>query len=473
MIEENWHQRTHKLEVVFRDNLLHGTWKENQILPKMTFLRKKFGASDHTIKKILNKLETEKLVYKEGRYWKAGKPPVENLQTREKRSILIVSNETNTWLYTGWSDFCGKFCLRFDSEAVVAGIELINRSALFKENDLHPSGLREIRQLSKNLGKNCLGILLCSRILKLKNYTSIIPELLKIKTPLVWFNSSTGLTTKSTPDHKGFCLSRYDSISPVKLAFDTLQNLGHRKIAYINTVDEEWSRERLSLLKKLSLENRLTTVQSLPFPLELLKEKEKKLPGIVEFLGKNFESFKRTHLSFVEKLPQNKKNKRMGSIGRAVTEVIDYLLKYPKHPVSISLRPTDVETINVWLAPYLLFYLKMDVTAWIVPNDWQGYSILRVLRALGIQIPRDLSILSFDNHWLGSEQLSSVDLGFEGLGYRSFHRIVGDLPGSDFKGKELVNRPIVMDRGSLSGPQRVSKSFRSLKKLMEGSQLFE
>jgi hypothetical protein len=76
------------------------------------------------------------------------------------------------------------------------------------------------------------------------------------------------------------------------------------------------------------------------------------------------------------------------------------------------------------------FILTPGLTAIIAPNDKHARQIFRWLAAAGIRTPHDLSLLSFDDRqdvtW--PHAISSVNFGFDSLGYAAFHALLGDIP---------------------------------------------
>jgi DNA-binding LacI/PurR family transcriptional regulator len=69
-------------------------------------------------------------------------------------------------------------------------------------------------------------------------------------------------------------------------------------------------------------------------------------------------------------------------------------------------------------------------TAIIAPYDEHARRLYRWLIVLGVRIPEDLSLVSFDDRQelLYPYTISSVNFGFANLGYAAFHSIIGDVP---------------------------------------------
>ena len=102
------------------------------------------------------------------------------------------------------------------------------------------------------------------------------------------------------------------------------------------------------------------------------------------------------------------------------------------------------------LAPYIV---SGGSTAIIAARDQLAQMFLRWFALARLPIPERMSVLSFDNEFLaGSLALSSVDFGFEELGYQAFHSLLGDVPTRRSRSGEIAARPYVVDRGSVGEP---------------------
>jgi LacI family transcriptional regulator len=75
--------------------------------------------------------------------------------------------------------------------------------------------------------------------------------------------------------------------------------------------------------------------------------------------------------------------------------------------------------------------LSPAITALIIPRDRAVMPAYSALTRLGIRIPEDLSLISFDNYLRYSlRPVTTVSIGDDDLGYRAFHAIAGDIPFS-------------------------------------------
>jgi len=97
-------------------------------------------------------------------------------------------------------------------------------------------------------------------------------------------------------------------------------------------------------------------------------------------------------------------------------------------------------------------------TALLAPNDRFAVRYWQVLAEQGVRIPRDLSMVSFDNLAdLHPFPISSVDFGMATLGYQAFHLLLGDVPVHAHKGRHLMGVSRLVDNGSIAKPRSQRK----------------
>ena len=107
--------------------------------------------------------------------------------------------------------------------------------------------------------------------------------------------------------------------------------------------------------------------------------------------------------------------------------------------------------------PSIVSLLSQGATALIACNDYAAMELVYWANGVGIEIPRHLSVVSFDN--VGAIEpygISSIDFGFAQLGYCAAHIFIGDVPvGVDSEGG-LGSTCILNDRGSIGAPEDVA-----------------
>jgi DNA-binding LacI/PurR family transcriptional regulator len=72
---------------------------------------------------------------------------------------------------------------------------------------------------------------------------------------------------------------------------------------------------------------------------------------------------------------------------------------------------------------------------------------------VGLSVPRDVSIISFDNSVeCRNFPVSTIDFGFSRLGYRAAHVFIGDIPVKADRYGNVPGICTLVDRGSIGKP---------------------
>jgi hypothetical protein len=216
----------------------------------------------------------------------------------------------------------------------------------------------------------------------------------------------------------------FSEVDGVDAALMALASYGHRVLGIPNHVREyrSWVARRIALLRKqvdrhdlgMSIVDRNRPVEIKPFPKrEALAWLRRRSPGGM------------IH-------PEEAEDDRTAA--RSVSRVTQHLS----------------DCIHV-VAPLLR---HRGVTAMVIPNDAVAVRVYYALLALGVRVPEDLSLVSFDNSAVASGiPVSTVDFGFDYLGYCAAHLLIGDIPIRSDRAGNLAARSRLVDRGSV-GPAR-------------------
>ncbi|MBD3392299.1 MAG: hypothetical protein GF418_09545 [Chitinivibrionales bacterium] len=93
-------------------------------------------------------------------------------------------------------------------------------------------------------------------------------------------------------------------------------------------------------------------------------------------------------------------------------------------------------------------------TAVLAINQWLALNYHRFLTSLGVRIPGDLSILSFDNYLpYAPHPVSTLDFRLEMLGYSTAHIFINDIPVKADRWGLIRTESQYIDRGSLAPPR--------------------
>ena len=98
------------------------------------------------------------------------------------------------------------------------------------------------------------------------------------------------------------------------------------------------------------------------------------------------------------------------------------------------------------------------VTAFVAPNDVLARLYYPALRVANRNIPSDVSTMSFDNNAarLYPWPVSSIDLGFQYLGFQALHQFTQDLP-QGLSGMQIASQSRINHLGSI-GPAPIRKT---------------
>ena len=121
--------------------------------------------------------------------------------------------------------------------------------------------------------------------------------------------------------------------------------------------------------------------------------------------------------------------------------------------VSMELDWSDDEVVRKVLH-------EPGVTALIAPNDHYAMNYWRAFRMQKIGIPKDISLISFDNlAELKPYPISTIDFGMAKLGYSIFHLLLGAIPVQVGRGRHLFGECRLIDNGSIGLPTHPSFNF--------------
>jgi DNA-binding LacI/PurR family transcriptional regulator len=126
--------------------------------------------------------------------------------------------------------------------------------------------------------------------------------------------------------------------------------------------------------------------------------------------------------------------------------------KKDRHPSSAvtSARPSREDIIAYM--PFLAKLITEDgITAIVGSNDYYSCQFYVWLSYLNINVPRDISLISFDNSALIRQYpIATVDWGYAHMAYCAVHILVGDIPIAHNSEKVMYSKTRLIDRGSLA-----------------------
>ncbi len=408
-----------------------GTYQVGSSLPKQDFFLLSENVGYNTIGAAYKLLSNEKLIHKQGRRWIVG--PI-----RKKESPHVFSRKSDApailiitpWEFSMHGFFTSVHTIPF---ITVLGTELLRFG--FKQHHLamnhRPIGsmdvesrLSETRALIRSLGSRYKGALVHHGfVFESQHFSDLdawIPELCSFKKPVVFFDS-TGTSHHVSRKRYGLrdTLFRpyFDEYGAIEAALQTLVSLGHRTIGAprVPTRGDRWMRQRISRTEEIAAR---------------MKER----PEIVT-------------AEIIEEFWHRKIIKRSGPSSEFTERLARDIRE--QHG-DISPNPCDLRDALFSHTPSLASLLGNGVTAVLAPGDYIAYEFYQWLLTAGFRIPKDISLVSFDNSpESATRPVATIDFGFGRLGYLAAHLLIDDIPIQTGRYGEIPGPVSLVDNGSI------------------------
>jgi len=421
-----------------RERILDGIYKSGSQFPKAGYFAATQGVSYLTVSHAFARLASENLAHKKRSRWFVGpgRPPVLKASgSSDAPTILSVTEKMTAWSWELGSLFIDRYLSPFDEELRARHIRAL--PCLLVPGIGNPFGLPagtdRVNEAARDLKDRYRGAIV--RSIHPDFHTEaheLLRSLLRRRRPVVYFDSiETGASTlsrKALGAGREYTRMHLDLKAGVKAAITELARHGHRVIGIHASERHDWCTARARLIEQCAAEISppLRVVPAQPAePLWALG-----LPGRAQ--------------TFVESLAEREGIPRDAAGHRVLDSMRAVLLKNAASMTSLLLehRPTALVALN-------------DIMAW---EYYLWFS------ALGIEIPRDLSIISFDNMAPAAPMpISSVDWGFRRLGYLAAHILIGDIPVSADRNGNIAGKCFVNDHGSVGRPADPARLARRLR----------
>ncbi len=404
-----------------RERILDGTYRVGQALPKVGFISSQEGVSPDTVCAAFKLLEGERLIRKHGKSWLAGGDGESRTASgalhrtsRNAPAILLLVPDYPFWEQVYHEEHSGKFVQNFYLEIERMGMETRLATVSPSDSGFFSSGRPRIQSLIQSLGERYAGAMYIARDAE----PGLLSWLGRFKRPVVWLDLEClvkDMDMRSIPGGSRLFRCIKDEDASVTLALDTLTGLGHRRIGFpiYRSREFPWIMHRSAVLKRhaAGYHPKVTIVEN---------EHQESFWHPKPWLGpEDFPAWLRIY--------------RTGQAGRG--------------------RKTLREMI-----PSLMDMLDKEkaarfggaVTAILAPNDYFAHQYYLWFREMGLRVPGDVTLLSFDNnHWSRPFSISSIDFGFSDLSYQVAHIFLGDIPVKPDALHNLKSRPILMGRDTL------------------------
>lgn len=433
-----------------RDELCTGQYPYGSQLPKVAALAKERSVSTHTVCRAYSRLVEEELVIRHGRQFIVGSVPrsgTSSLGPDTRFSVIILQISPAALSRFVSSEWTGGFMQSFMRKLSAYGIRPIvitMHEDLERHNTFRPlSGRGALESTVISLRNDFRGILVLGTAWDYlsgcnEDFCSLIPFLCSFGKPVVWFDAidEVGNCRGASDRHrvsyrnaisnqyvrKLFTRCRYDEIAGVKAAVRFLVDRGHRKAVFQSTdTGIKWVDHRfqyiLAVTKKHLPELELYNGCAMSIPEDPIAALSCSSSGILRAIEPIAQSLR-------EKYPS----------GNGIHE--------------FSAHDRKFAYLSLCLAPFIF---DQGVTAIIAPNDEQANVICQWLSAIGLRFPEDISVISFDDNLARQYPfaISSVNFGFDRLGYLAGHCIMRDISVKVGAERSVSVMPVINHQGSI------------------------
>jgi DNA-binding LacI/PurR family transcriptional regulator len=227
----------------------------------------------------------------------------------------------------------------------------------------------------------------------------------------------------------------FDDVKAIELALASLRDRGHRRIGLLYTHGKvEWMQHRLRLLMQTG--HRIAPEMTL-------------VSACLEDEFGVFDDMRNERSRQVDLFDFDSFIRRFGVEDAAAGNV-----PAPAHAAHLLWKKAG--SLRELLRTH-------RVTAMIAPNDFYQQKVYLWATNVGLHVPKDLSLVSFDN---STESfifpLASIDPGFSYLGYLAAHLFIGDIAVPADRWGDIPGRCRLVDRGSLATPRESEKAIEAL-----------
>lgn len=448
-----------RLFSIIEKEILQGNLKAGSFLPKHKYYVTQYNFSTRSVQKAYELILEKKIAYRKGRQIIIGKEPeilVSYAQTRN--AIVIVSQSTHEWSKICTDAYYDSFGQTIISECKRFNVDLnyiYVQPSKFPIFDA-PSGVTQYKRIIKNLGPHYRGTLVTCSLSHFDDLSYWLSAAIETKRPIIFLNTL-NLQNDSLSNASNIYQLKMSEYELTYQAIQYLYNFGHRSIGFLKNKQVPWVLERENSLRKVCEKFdgiKFFSYQASPHEWKY-PENENVFRTIDSIISLNLPIVNKS----IEFLLENK--------NELISKYQDYYdAKGHKYDgiAAISSTPDSIQKIDKIYYPSLSIVhaaislypvFKEDITAVIAPNDLSARGMhYSWIRNLGIKIPKDLSIISFDNFYRYYPfPLTTVDPGFNSLGYAAFHTIIGDIPIEKDRRNQIWAKPEVVNKGSVAMPR--------------------
>ena len=424
--------REEALYRLMRSRIESGIYRTGQPLPKTGFVARSEKVWTLSVGRVYRRLASDGFARRAGRSYIVGQSDgaVPDSSHKGKCVLMIELNE-----FAGQDPRLSWWTMPFAQslmrEMSLYGVE--PRNAFFSRSSRpppwpFPAGRAEIAALVKELGDRLLGTLIISVGAQFpqrfsRTFYPFFEWLCTFDRPVVYFDSpnDAGYSSARPESHRRYvksvacplmqkhfvrCYPDYDRAG--SLPVELLGRFGHRLVGFGDAGNSvRWMRTRLSGLA--------ANAAKMSPPLRIVSSREcPPLFGVhPELRARDF----------------TREVKRSLPLAMA-RHILEALAILGRSEWSFSQLPDNYKGLVHLTAHLGALVTHPGLTALIAPSDRHARFYYRWLQAAGIRVPHDLSLISFDDRQerLYPYSISSVNYGFDDLGFVAFHLLLGDMP---------------------------------------------
>jgi len=420
-----------KLYQVVKQRIESGAYQVGKPYPKVDYFVVTEHVSPLTATRVFRRLADEKLAHQSRRRWLVGPAPVRPSALRSRESsmssspiAMIIYSDAQDWSQLLQTSFVNSFIHPFTNELLAHHI-LIAPGFFYRAGDkgiAAPTEMDEIIAYIRRLGSRYVGTVVHAVFPREEKMEERFAALVGLGKPVIHFDSADRgayITRQLLGAKKLYFRLHQDERLAVRMALEALTARGHRVIGiHGQEIGGWWSERRTNAFRELAREfdPAPAIVTSGPFESAWGFESHLAMHDFITTIAG------KAHIEdpFGDADPKAKRHFRRLLIENApslVSMLVDH-------------KPTVIAALLDRMAREYHFWLQ----------------------ALGIMVPQQLSLISFDNSPETSFfPITSIDWGFAQLAYLAAHIMIGDIPIKTNRYGHIAGACRLVDRGSI-GP---------------------
>jgi hypothetical protein len=414
-----------------RNAIMDGVYHTGYPLPKFDYFVVTEHVSRDTVSGALRMLAKENLAHKRGKRWIAGPRPMQSrsgtgpgVLSQAPVVLVLTANDSDAYALFN-STHTAPFINVFSGELVKQGIQLslVQRTASAIGLPHLPQGIEEVRAHIKRLGDRYRGALTVDLGPSIDTFSEWLPCLSNSGTrPVIYFDFSDEApycTRSRLPYPDCYYRMFFDENSMLTIGLKRLIATGHSTFGFptLGGKGEHWTLRRLEKAQRIAA----------------------LLPGRIRIITSSHnEPFW---------YPESATNiDKFINFNRRVNALVQDKAAPPGKAANFQQKLLEC-------TPSMVALFQQDITALVSLNDTLAHLQYLWCRLAGIDVPRHLSMLSFDNIPQSAIfPIATVDFGFSRLGYLASHILAGDISVQCDKEGNIPGECTIIERGSIASP---------------------